>query len=125
MLQLPKHSQAKNCITFSAATVEETKYFHLPANEKILQSFPKDKTLMLVSFLFDISTGNHAHLTFFTQHYLLLFLTYSFNTTAYKTVKLSSITFHNTFFLGVTYSVGLKGQRGKDLIAAAILAQAD
>lgn len=79
MFQLPKHSQAKNSITYSAATVEQTKHFHLPANEKILQLLPKDKTLVLVGFLFDIiSLGNHAHhahLTFLTQHYLLSPLT--------------------------------------------------
>lgn len=41
MLQLPKHSQAKNCITYSAATVEQTKHFHLPANEKNSSVIPK------------------------------------------------------------------------------------
>ena len=126
MLQLPKHSQAKNCITYSAATVEQTKRFHLPANEKILQSLPKDKTLLLVSFLFDIiSLGDYAHLTFLTQYYLFLSLTYSFYRTVYEAVKLSSITFHNTLFLRVTYNIGLKVHTGKELIAAANLAQAD
>lgn len=76
MFQLPKRSQAKNCITYSAQLNKQNN-FHLPAIEKCIQSFPKDKILMLVSFLFDrVSLGHHAHLTFLSQHYLLLSLTF-------------------------------------------------
>lgn len=102
------------------------KTFSSPCKGKHSSVIPKREDTRVISFLFDImSLGNHAHLIFLTQHYLLLSLTYSFYRTVYEAVKLSSITFRNILFLRVTYSVGLKGHTGKDLIAAAILAQAD
>lgn len=64
--------------------------------------------------------ANHAHLSFFTQHYLLLSLTSSFPRIVYEAVKLSSITFRNKFL-----RVRLKAHKDMEWIAAAILAQAD
>lgn len=61
--------------------------------------------------------ANHAHLSFFTQHYLLLSLTSSFPRIVYEAVKLSSITFR--------IRVRLKAHKDMEWIAAAILAQAD